>query len=471
MGRILLVRHPYEFDSLYLRDKAGIPLRTAYLAAILENNSIDYDVLDLNIESIEEFGIKKHDLLVRNISPKSGIIRHVINSKNSDNMKKYLSWIREKIRKKIKHFDYICINGDNPISQYILKVSKIENENIKRIVGGSAATTNPHPFLLNRLADYICLGHADKILPLILKNKEKSIPNVIRAKNQKTIINHGFGEVTKILTPSYKKIKLRAYLKYFNYAPLISSFGCYSRCHFCSYRKNIKFISRDLKDTIDEINMFKDNYNIKNFIFYDNCINNNPKQLEKLCDILTKEKTNINWMALFRPSGLSEEFINKISSSGCIFASFGIENPRKKIQNKIGKNLNIKEAEKIIRIFKSKNIHTRTSFMYGLPNETLSDFFSCFGFAKKCNVDSYYFFKLALVPRTDMFDNIHNYFPYMYEKDGKLTIIHSRKEIIQTGIKQMITYFSNLMNRVKWDKYNKQKRFHYTDKFLSIKRR
>jgi len=72
MKRVLLIKHPYEMASSFLTIRAGIPLRTAYLAAVLKKNKIEYDILDINMESISRHGIRMHDKYLKSISLKKG---------------------------------------------------------------------------------------------------------------------------------------------------------------------------------------------------------------------------------------------------------------------------------------------------------------------------------------------------------------------------------------------------------------
>lgn len=464
---VLLIKKPYPFQTEYLRNPASVSVRLGYLAAILRNNNVPYEILDLNIDSIEEFGIKKHNLNLKLLSTESQV-DYLTNSIYHKKRKRYLKWINKKIKNKIKNIEFVCINTDaTDISLNILRILKGEDPLIKTIIGGRKATDNPYMFLQYKFIDYIIRGFVDKSLPELIKKRGNTInSNIIHNNQYKTIITKCSFNIEKILTPDYSKIELKKYFKYFSHIGIINSIGCSSKCLFCNYHGGRYYFKRDNYKIIDEVRWFIDNYNIKNFIFLDSAINNSVKELDSLCNKIIKNGLDLRWQSMFKAENLDNKIIDKIKRSGCLLASFGLESSKKKLLRVVGKKTDIKDTIRIINKFRSKEILTRGSFIYDLPNETLKDFFSSIRFAGKIKLDYYEFHKLKIQYKTHFFNRSDKLFGGLLRKDRVVERNRDLKDILSLAVKKNIAEY---LNRAYFRKYCKNKLvkgFFYKQKFL-----
>jgi len=427
MTKVCLVNDPSMVSFHIYGMGAGIPTRMAYLASILEKNGIEYDVLDLKIEAIKKFGLKEYTKIISTIES-SGNLNYLIKSFQHKRINRFFSWIQKEIGNASKNSQYMAVNGDNPVFAInSMKIAKEANKKIKCIVGGKVATLMPGKYMYD-FVDYIYGGFADE-----------NFANIIRKKQNKPMTLTEYSYPNEVLTPNYDKIDLTSYFKLFSYANLITSFGCNNKCGFCNHRDQFKLIKRNKKDIEKEIDFFR-NYGINKFLLIDSQANPDNDHINTLVNIFGKYP-DVKWSAFFRASGKMD--IKNIKESGCCFASFGIETSRNRLQRLIGKHLNIKEAKKIIRSFKKHRILTRGSFIYDLPEETLSDFIANLVFVKSLDLDFYEFHKLSIRPGSKMFDRSLQLFNGYLKENYILEKTRSPNEVMDIVLKDMIAGFLN----------------------------
>jgi len=439
MSSVLLVKLPYRFATRNLIiNSACVPTRQAYLGAILRNAGINYDVLDLNIESINTFGVKKHNLYCRLLDAQS-LSRYCVDSVHHRKKKAYLRWIRKMLLRKAGS-KFVAVNGDNLwMAQNVLRIAKSLDDRTVTIIGGRRVTDSPYTAISDKSVDFVCRGYGDENLPRIVQGKMNS--RISTDDNR----NHG------ILKPDYSKIKLKSYFRHFNSVNLVTSMGCNSKCSFCGYTGRTSFHVRDIKSVSEEVSMFTDAFGIRNFALTDSSINHNPGHFNKLTDMF--KNFDISYGGFFLPT-LSRKSVQNLDRSGCFFTSFGIESVVPKLQQCIKKKSDISRFRKIVRMLKSRNIITRASFMYDLPGETLSDFINSYRYSQSLSIDYAAFHKLSIIPGSEMYNSAHEIFPCIVRQES-LDRIRSPRQLVELGLKQCI---AGLANRHNASKFTRDKR-------------
>lgn len=431
--KLLLINAPYPFFNEYCGNYADIPLRFAYLSAALKQ--IEHDILDVNIESITHHGISKHTRILSKMDIPSSRLRYFLNSSGKKEKKEYLYWLQDTLRNNLQGITHVGLNGDKTWTAFLIaEIVKSIDPNIITFVGGRRASDRPHAYL--DVFDYVVKGLSDKSL-----DKLGSRPS------SKIIESEG---CSSILTPDYSNIALDKYFKIFNYVNLISSFGCSNSCSFCNYCPDSSLISRNYSEVIEEIKWFKNKHGISNFIFLDCCINNNKIEFMKLVNELRKQ--NIRWQGTFIAKGLSKEDITLIAKSGCIFATFGLENPSRRLLKKLGKRLEPKESMRIARFFQKKKILVRGTFIYDIPGERMSDFLRTASMRHK--LDFMQMHKLTFHHGTKLFRSRWRLRNSILRTD-EVERIRSRGESSVAWIKEII---AERINTASYKRFNNDKR-------------
>jgi len=438
MSRVLIVHLPYASKNWYLGNCAEVPSRVAYIGAILSKSNIDYDVLDLNIESISKFGFREHNSKLKLIDPftKNYKINRYLKNKEITN---YWNWLNASVLDKSHDFDFILLNGDNiHLVVNILKHLKYKNKTIKVVLGGRLVSESPWIYVREDVVDFVCRGYAEEIIPKIVSGDYSSFDLIPHGgKNKIYLTNYGL-KVEKILFPDYSNIKLKKYFELFDHVGMITNFGCAGRCKYCVYRGEGLPKTRPVDDIISEMKFFIAEHNIRNFAFIDNCINLNKVIFMRLCEKIISEDLKIQWGGFFRALNFNENEIATIKKAGCVYATFGFETANERLQTVTGKDLDLHASKKIIEGFTEAGILTRVTLMYDFPTESFRDFIDTCIFALRTNVYSFNFFKFYLDYPSEFYKNAHDYFEPVYNVFGHPERMKTFREGLVTFLKSII---------------------------------
>ncbi|WP_033164063.1 B12-binding domain-containing radical SAM protein [Clostridium sp. KNHs205] len=165
-----------------------------------------------------------------------------------------------------------------------------------------------------------------------------------------------------------------------------TSRGCPGKCIFCcaaglsggSYRM------RSPENVINEI-ISLNNIGITKFFFQDDTVTVNINRLDKMLDLLEKNKLDITWKAESRVDVLSKNpyILKKMKRLGCTGLQFGIESGSQEVLDKLKKNITLEQIYKAILYAKEADIPVTCTLLIGHPFETLETMFETYEFAKK----------------------------------------------------------------------------------------
>jgi MoaA/NifB/PqqE/SkfB family radical SAM enzyme len=163
--------------------------------------------------------------------------------------------------------------------------------------------------------------------------------------------------------------------------PIIFSRGCNYRCRFCSDKPIWgNYRMRSAEDIVEEIKKHKAQYGRTWFKSNDLLVNGDLKGLERLADLLIREKLDITWGGMARArKDMSSELFKKIKDAGCLYLTFGIESGSDKILKLMGKP-STEEASLTMKRAYEAGIKVNTLWMVGHPKETTLDVIRTMGF-------------------------------------------------------------------------------------------
>lgn len=345
-----------------------------YLAAILEDQGIQVDILDFeqfyplnepDLESIIENKIQGYSIfglttLTNNFS--------------------YTLQIIKQIRKLVPH----C----------------------KIILGGPHASFLYEDILnLENLVNYICVGESEQSFPELLKVLMNAtdilevnithLESLLRKIKGIAFKNHvgkieftGTPELININTlPLPARHKLIQEHYHYRVASVIINRGCPNQCSFCS-RQNlfkkprIRSISSILSEIRDIISL--QNYDYINF--YDN-ININRQFLKDFCEMFMKYNINIPWGCELRVDSITQEEARALKQAGCRLVATGIESASPEVLKQNFKDQNPDDVLQGLRYLKQVAIPVQAYFVLGLPRETEKTFSDTIQYIKQLPFD------------------------------------------------------------------------------------
>jgi anaerobic magnesium-protoporphyrin IX monomethyl ester cyclase len=274
----------------------------------------------------------------------------------------------------------------------------------KIIVGGWHASYVPDSLLENPEIDYVVMGEGERAVTdlamCIVKGNEQTaitIPGVACRRAGANIKNSPrfIENMDEIPYPARHLLPLELYdrtIEYLNAKPadvMSISRGCVYHCGFCETRKLWGNMCRGFSPqrVIGEIKDLQSKYGTKGLYFINDNFTLRKKETLELCDLIVKEKLDLEWVCDTRVDLVNQELLPAMSRAGCKTIWFGVESGSEKVLKRIGRDTTLRQIENAFKLCRKNGIQTACSFMLGVPDETLKDMEASLKFAKKLNPD------------------------------------------------------------------------------------
>lgn len=386
--RVILI-HPSAIE-LYGKweDSVGVwpPLGIAYIAAFLEKYSHTVKIIDANAEH--------KDI--------PSVIKEIIEFKP----------------------DIIGITSVTVLIMPAFKLAKAIKSVMKIpvVLGGPHPTTVPLDTIQNEDVDFVVRGEGEHTMLELLRRLEKDegfegVGGLTFKKEGKVVENPRrelIEDLDTLPRPAFhllpiERYKTRSYSD--NGRPWVSmcgSRGCPSLCNFCAapviHGRRPRF--RSQQNIVEEMKYLRDKYGVGNITFVDSTLNINKEKTIKLCQLIIKEKVNMEWQCEARVSSADEESLKYMYKSGCRLVAFGIESGDEKILKIIKKGITIEQAERAVKAAKKAGLMILTSFIFGHFGETRQTAGKTIDFAIKLNANISFFFILTPFPGTEVYEEL-----------------------------------------------------------------
>jgi|TARA_B100001964_G_scaffold245829_1_gene337070 radical SAM superfamily enzyme YgiQ (UPF0313 family) len=410
--KVTLINPPMTLEERYGKfARAGSslpPLGLAYIAATLEKNGIEVDIIDGTV-----MNFKNKSLENRISSIKPDIIGVTALTPTL-----YRSYEVINTSKKILPRTLIVIGG--PHTSLFPKDVLKENTNIDISVYGEGEHT-----LLELVKNIENYG----------KNNGKSfedVKGIVYRNNGKIIKNEPrpyIGDLDTVPFPSRHLLPMNEYrpalyqIKRSPNTNIIASRGCPFSCTFCSkgvYGK--KFRTRSPENVIVEIENLIEKYGIKELLFWDDTFTVNKKWVEDFCDLLQTKNFDLTWSCSSRVNKVDKALLQKMKNVGCWSIFYGIEAGSQELLDNIDKGITLQEIRNAVKWAKEVGIEVRASFMLGLPGETKELAKKTIRFAKEIDPDFAQFNITTPYPGTELNKNAGQYGKILSHDFSKYTI-------------------------------------------------
>ena len=357
------------------------PLGLAYIAAVLEKENIEVDILDANI---------------LNLSPEQ-VVDHA----------------------KEKKADIVGISILTPAHNYSIKVAKLLPSKMISVAGGPHAGGLTDEILKEGF-DVAIRGEGEyPLLELAQRKDLKEIKGLSYKKDNDIFHN----ESRAFLDPNALPLPARHLIikngvdrpyssegtRYFPWSPIFSARGCPYNCYYCNKLTfGTCFRPRTPEDVLSEIIELVSRYKVKELDFYDDCFNFDMERAEKILDLIISEKLKvyIRFSNGLRADKIDDNLLNKMKLAGCGYIAYGIESGSQKILDQIPKAIKLETVRKAVSLTKKHGITTMGFFMLGLLGDTEETMQQTIDFAKGLDLDSALFSITAPYPGTKMWQLI-----------------------------------------------------------------
>ena len=296
----------------------------------------------------------------------------------------------EETLKEIKEFDpeVLCISyyTVSALGAYeLINLLKNKNPNLLVITGGHHVTALPGESLKKSKTDIEVYGEGEVTVTEIIQ--KYLIKKDLKSVDLSKITGIGYLENEKLnITPSRPFIEnldlipfpardlinLNDYAGWYiskqnPQARVVFSRGCPYRCTFCSNkvwnRPGSGVRIRSPKNIVDELELLKEKYGIREFFDDGDELNNNIPHAIEICKEIKNRNLGMTWKCQLRCNNLPEELVKSMAEAGCWYVHLGIESGNQRTLNGIRKAITLKQAEDACQLLTKYNIKTLALFM------------------------------------------------------------------------------------------------------------
>lgn len=191
-------------------------------------------------------------------------------------------------------------------------------------------------------------------------------------------------------------------------AQIIASRGCPFRCQFCLWPQVMyqgrQYRARNFLDVADEMEFLIREKGFASVYFDDDTFNIGRERMLNLCrEIRRRGLHKIQWAIMARPDLMDEKLLRNFKEAGLHAVKYGVESAVQHLVDNIGKNMDLKKAEKMIRYTRKLGIKVHLTFTLGLPGETRKTIEQTINWAVKVDPFSAQFSILTPFPGTEYY--------------------------------------------------------------------
>lgn len=190
--------------------------------------------------------------------------------------------------------------------------------------------------------------------------------------------------------------------------PLMTSRGCIYWCNFCSAVRMFgrKFRMRSPSNVVDELEFLYKKYGEDQFTFYDDAFTVDQSRVQKICQEIQDRKLRITWDCGTRVDMVTKDLLHTMKKAGCIAVWFGVEAGSQCVIDAMGKGLTPQKTRRAFRWAKDAGITTIASTVLGFPGETPETAWKTVKLIQEINPDDIGYYVATPYPGTPMADYV-----------------------------------------------------------------
>ncbi|UCG78629.1 MAG: cobalamin-dependent protein [Nitrospirota bacterium] len=209
-----------------------------------------------------------------------------------------------------------------------------------------------------------------------------------------------------------------------------SSRGCNQACSFCSQQLFWErgWRGRSPENFVSELEMLRDKYGVNVAMVSDETPTLDRKRWERILDLLIERKVGTKILMETRVDDIirDEDIMEKYQKALIDHIYVGVEATSQETLDVFKKNIKAEESKKALDLINQYDIVSETSFVLGMPDDTVEKMRHTVELAKYYNPDLAFFLAIAPWPYSDIYENL---------KDHVVVDDYSRYNLVEPVIK------------------------------------
>ena len=190
---------------------------------------------------------------------------------------------------------------------------------------------------------------------------------------------------------------------------LATSRGCVYWCEFCSTVRmhGRKYRMRSPKNVVDELEFLYKTYGISKFTFCDDAFTVDQQRTEVLCNEILSRGLKIQWNCGTRVDMLTKDLLAKMKDAGCITVWFGVESGSQQVLDAMKKGITPELTLKVLGWVREIGMQPIPNVILGFPGETKESAWKTIKFVEKISPNAVGFYNVATpFPGTPLYDMV-----------------------------------------------------------------
>jgi len=306
----------------------------------------------------------------------------------------------------VSDFDVICFSliAGNSLPFSLYHIERIKSSTNKIVMAGGpvvATVSETGEKVLNETkTDFICVGEGEEVMinfmnALKEKSQEEfydklsSFSGLGYKHNGKIVISPAatIGDLDNLPMPDYEAFDMETYLGHKTdfgdrHIDLFTSRGCPFSCKFCFHAFAKRWKSQSAIKIVENLKYLKEHYNIKSVSFRDDNFTHSKDRTLEFCKLV--KPLDIKWTCLGRADRcMDEHLVAEMKDSGCVYVRMGLETGSDRMLKVMSKGHTLEHSWNAVKAFTKVGMPVRTSFIIGMPSETIEDAKETLRFMKK----------------------------------------------------------------------------------------
>lgn len=229
--------------------------------------------------------------------------------------------------------------------------------------------------------DLIVRGEAEETLPRVLDGLSHRQPDfanlagVTYRRGQAVLRNPNAPVIEDLDRLPLPAFHLYPHTNKCSFAPLEAGRGCPFACSFCStndfFRRRFRLKSTHV--LVEQMKTIKDTYKIASFDLIHDMFTVDRKKVVGFCEAIEESGEDLYWGCSARTDCIDDELIDLMAENGCTGIFFGIDSGSDRMQTLMHKRLNLADSAARIKRANRCGIKHTVSLITGFPEETKED--------------------------------------------------------------------------------------------------
>lgn len=319
-----------------------------------------------------------------------------------------------------------AFTAEIPDALRVLKLAKDINPDIVTVIGGVHPTFCYEEILNEHHAyvDYIVRGEGEETMvelmdALSAKGDVSKVKGVAYRRSGEMVVTppREYIKDLDVLPMAWDLIDWPIY----TYRPMrdsvlaivSSSRGCTQQCSFCSQQLfwQRKWRGRSAENLVNELEHLRDTYGVNVVMLSDETPTVSKTRWEKILDLLIERDSGIKILMETRVDDIirDEDIMWKYKKAGVDHIYVGVESTSQVTLDIFKKNIKVEESKRALDLINEHEMVSETSFVLGVPDDTVETIRNTVELAKFYNPDLAFFLAIAPWPYADIYAELKPY--------------------------------------------------------------